>query len=286
MNPTCSDTSLQDHHIRALQPFLQRIYLAQDHDLPDGVKFRQVLHFDSGTKKLAIWWWPVYDEEDEAVLINPRLLNTRVPPGELEEYRRCHNISNPCCLCAYINDSTYTETRIGVVGVSKEGEDNKRTSGAYIAECAKQICGYSICLEDFYTLPGLRVKKYTHRERPQGFQMTADRLGASIAGDGFVRLVHLRGRKRKLAALGHTLEEPVYSKRLRKLRTQGLPEKEFWDMFAQCFRCGYVTLRISFPSDGCVQCTAERSAVASISEGARGEVIDLTGDSDEHQNVQ
>ncbi|KAH6918237.1 hypothetical protein BKA70DRAFT_1416243 [Coprinopsis sp. MPI-PUGE-AT-0042] len=283
MDPITSDSSLSDGNVTALQPLLKRIHLAQDYSLPDGIKFRQILHFDSGTKKLAIWWWPVYDEEDEAVLINPRLLNTRVPPGDLEEYRRCHNICTPCCLCAYINDANYVETRIGVVGVSEGGKvrDSTELSGAYIAECAKQICGYSICLEDFYTLPGMRVKRYTHREHPLGFQKVAIVLGGSSAGDGLIRLVHLRGRKRKLVALGNTLEEPLHSKRLRKLRTKGLAEEEFWDMFAQCFRCGHVTLRASFPAENCVQCAMERSATASIVEGTgHSEVIDLTGDSD------
>jgi hypothetical protein len=55
----CSETapSLPDHQLMALKPFLQRIRLAQEYDLPNGVKFRQVLHFDSDTQKLAIWWW-------------------------------------------------------------------------------------------------------------------------------------------------------------------------------------------------------------------------------------
>jgi hypothetical protein len=80
---------------------------------------------------------PVYDADDDAVLINPALLNARVPPDDLEEYRRRHVFLEPCCLCAYVNGVRYTETRI--VLSEAVGEDN----GSFVAECAQQQCGYS-----------------------------------------------------------------------------------------------------------------------------------------------
>jgi hypothetical protein len=79
---------------------------------------------------------PIYGEDDEAVLINPALLNARVPPDELEEYRRCHTLRLPCCLCAYIDEVAYTETQTMIL------EKHGSKTGRYAAVCARGRCGY------------------------------------------------------------------------------------------------------------------------------------------------
>jgi hypothetical protein len=81
---------------------------------------------------------PVYDRNDQAAITDPSLLHARVPPAELEEYRRCHKFVTPCCLCAFIDGVALTESRIGVVGEAGEG-----SMGQYMAECARKRCGYS-----------------------------------------------------------------------------------------------------------------------------------------------
>ncbi|KAH6905058.1 hypothetical protein BKA70DRAFT_1226253 [Coprinopsis sp. MPI-PUGE-AT-0042] len=89
---------------------------------------RQVLHFDFRSESLTIWFWPVYDNTDEAVRKDPALENARVPPSDLEGYRRKHELKAPCCLCALMDDLPYTESRIGLAGT-----ESSRT-GAYIAD--------------------------------------------------------------------------------------------------------------------------------------------------------
>ena len=68
----------------------------------------------------------------------------RVPPSELEAFRRTHKLIGPSCLCAFLDGSDYTETRIGVVETASgyHGRDRFNVHGEYIAICAKQRCGY------------------------------------------------------------------------------------------------------------------------------------------------
>ncbi|KAH6907246.1 hypothetical protein BKA70DRAFT_1223606 [Coprinopsis sp. MPI-PUGE-AT-0042] len=121
---------------------------------------RQVLHYDFHSGSLMIWFWPVYNNQDKAVRDDPRLENAQVPPSDLEEYAREHELRAPCCLCALIDDVPYTESKIRLAG-----PEGSRT-GTYVAECAMNRCGYYVYLEDFYTLLGLRVRKYALREVP------------------------------------------------------------------------------------------------------------------------
>ncbi|KAH6911193.1 hypothetical protein BKA70DRAFT_1423942 [Coprinopsis sp. MPI-PUGE-AT-0042] len=91
------------------------------------------------------------------------LVNCRVYPGDLEDYRRANQIRNPCCLCAYIDNVPFTESHVQMA--TGQGAISLGTEGRYVAECAQGRCGYYVCLEDFYPLLGLRLKKYHRRDR-------------------------------------------------------------------------------------------------------------------------
>ncbi|KAH6872020.1 hypothetical protein BKA70DRAFT_1450456 [Coprinopsis sp. MPI-PUGE-AT-0042] len=112
-------------------------------------KFSTIAH------PLKVWsHGHVYDGER-----NPALGTSRVEPSGLEEYRRHHEFQAPSCLCALIDGDPYTETRIKMV---ERGERR----GTYAAECVENRCGYIVYLEDFYTVLGLRIKKYARRVTP------------------------------------------------------------------------------------------------------------------------
>ncbi|KAH6883626.1 hypothetical protein BKA70DRAFT_1238327 [Coprinopsis sp. MPI-PUGE-AT-0042] len=164
---------------------------------------RQVLQYDYRSESLSIWFWPVYDSQDEAVQRDPSLENARVPPSDLEEYRRKHTLKAPCCLCALMDDVPYTESRIGLAGT-----ESSRT-GTYIAECAQNRCGYYVYLEDFYPVLGLRIRKYARRDIsiPEGSALPAVRTPRRWA---------------------------------MKIGKEGVSERDFWITIVQCPRCRWL----------------------------------------------
>ncbi|KAH6908718.1 hypothetical protein BKA70DRAFT_1222324 [Coprinopsis sp. MPI-PUGE-AT-0042] len=270
MQPFDEDPPAQDNPSGLLHAFLQRIKLLQDYRLPRPLKFSQLLHFDSESNDILPWFWPVYDADDVAVLINPALLNARVAPDDLEEYRRCHVFLAPCCLCAYVSGIQYTETRI----VVPEGSGGD--SGTFVAECAQQRCGYSVCLELFYPLIGMRLRKYERRARPLDFAAHIAREGVHTqttrdkAKDELFRpVLFAQSRKRKFEVVDLSASPMVVrKKRLRRLGTTGISDAAFWDTFVRCFQCKKIVLRETAPDIHC--CTASIINMA--------EVIDLTQD--------
>ncbi|KAH6879970.1 hypothetical protein BKA70DRAFT_1239155 [Coprinopsis sp. MPI-PUGE-AT-0042] len=245
-----------------VRSFLRGIH-AQHYPLATS---RQVLQFDADAMSIVPWFWPVYDKEDQAVITDRSLVNTRVRPADLEEYRRCHDFLAPCCLCAFIDDVAYTESHIGVVGASGTGSAD---SGHYMAECARKRCGYS---EDFFPLFGLRVKRYPLRDDQ---------------GDGIVQvLIPLKGSKKRMTQGDPNLAITL-SGNVQKLGKGGLPEAEFWNTFVQCFCCKWIMVKSQFPEHH--QCSRRshlvRDAVpvgVPVTEGAQEvDFIDLTGDEQE-----
>jgi hypothetical protein len=86
---------------------------------------------------------PVYSKEDCIAIgdLDATLLNCRVAPSDLEGYRRANEIRNPCCLCAYIDNVPFTESR---VHMSMLGSSAilLGSEGRFVAECAQGRCGY------------------------------------------------------------------------------------------------------------------------------------------------
>ncbi|KAH6877036.1 hypothetical protein BKA70DRAFT_1448285 [Coprinopsis sp. MPI-PUGE-AT-0042] len=255
MQPYGEGPTAQEDPSSLLRSFLQRIKLLHDYGLPRPLKFCQLLHFDSESNNILPWFWPVYDAEDAAVLVNPALLNARVAPDDLEEYRRCHVFLAPCCLCAYISGIRYTETRIVVPEGSGAGD-----SGTFVAECAQQRCGYSVCLELFYPLIGMRLRKYERRARPLDF-------AAHIAREG----VHAQTIRDKAQ------DEPflpvlVAQRRKRNFEVVDLSASPmvvpFWGIFVRCFQCKKIVLKETAPD-------LHRCNTPMINTA---EVIDLTQD--------
>lgn len=64
----------------------------------------------------------------------------------LEAHRRTHHFRAPSCLCAYLDETDYTETVIGLVEVARGDSDGNHDSilnGQYVAICERRRCGYS-----------------------------------------------------------------------------------------------------------------------------------------------
>ncbi|KAH6904050.1 hypothetical protein BKA70DRAFT_1227046 [Coprinopsis sp. MPI-PUGE-AT-0042] len=150
---------------KQLYSFLRRIRLSHNDSIKISVgtvardpSLRQVFHFNSESNDLSPWFWPVYDKNDEAALENEEMENARVTPDDLDEYRRFHIFFAPCCLCAFLDGVRYTESQIVI-----SDEPGRR---AFVAECARQRCGYFVRLEEFYPLNGLYSKKFDRRVLP------------------------------------------------------------------------------------------------------------------------
>ncbi|KAH6916586.1 hypothetical protein BKA70DRAFT_1215088 [Coprinopsis sp. MPI-PUGE-AT-0042] len=79
------------------------------------------------------------------------LVNCRVYPGDLEDYRRANQIRNPCCLCAYIDNVPFTESHVQMA--TGQGAISLGTEGRYVAECAQGALWL------------LWLKKYHRRDR-------------------------------------------------------------------------------------------------------------------------
>jgi hypothetical protein len=65
----------------------------------------------------------------------------RIAPSDLEDHRRTHHFKAPCCLCATSMDQGYVESKIGLVLVAP-GAPSTQVNGEYVAQCAKNTCGY------------------------------------------------------------------------------------------------------------------------------------------------
>ncbi|KAH6905250.1 hypothetical protein BKA70DRAFT_1431342 [Coprinopsis sp. MPI-PUGE-AT-0042] len=176
---------------------------------------RQVLHYDVRSESLAIRFWPVYDIQDRAVREDPSLENARVPPSDLDEYRREHKLKAPCCLCALMDDVCYTESSITLAG------DESIRTGTYIAECAQNRCGYYVHLEDFYPLLGLRIKKYPCRV-------------VSIPGDPST-LSAIRTTRRWAMTIGR----------------EGVSKRDFWITIARCPQCRWLLPKVDLLAHRC-----------------------------------
>ncbi|KAH6890748.1 hypothetical protein BKA70DRAFT_1441759 [Coprinopsis sp. MPI-PUGE-AT-0042] len=156
----------------------------------------------------------VYDSQDRAVRDDPSLENAWVPPSNLEEYRHEHELRAPCCLCALMDNVPYTESRIGLAGAESS------RAGTYVAECALNKCGYYVYLEDFYSLRGLRIRKYARRDIP--------------------------------ILEGSTLPATRTAKRwVMKIGREGVSEQDFWLMIGQCPRCQWLLPKLELQTHGC-----------------------------------
>ncbi|KAH6913098.1 hypothetical protein BKA70DRAFT_1218101 [Coprinopsis sp. MPI-PUGE-AT-0042] len=221
-----------------LSHFLRRIQAAQvktTHTNP------VILHWIADRGDIGIWSWPA----------DPTT-GGRIPPCELESYRRTHHFLAPCCLCAAQLDEDYTESRIGMVHVPS-GEHGSFLNGEYIAECAQRRCGYFVPLEKFYSAKLLHVKQYMERARPLSAKEVAyitdfdprldDKLGLhqALPADGVLS----RGSRRMLK-VERPLSTTNAASAFAQLWAKGLEEGVFWHLFIQCAVCRKIMPRDVF----------------------------------------
>ncbi|KAH6866051.1 hypothetical protein BKA70DRAFT_1454641 [Coprinopsis sp. MPI-PUGE-AT-0042] len=207
-----------------------------------------ILHWSPRKKDLEVWYWPT-DVDGQ-----------RIAPSELEAHRRTHEFRSPCCLCAADGthpsgfESSYTEAQIGIVTkLPNEGLQSEygcyALTGEYVAICAQRRCGYLVCLEWFYALPLLFVRKHEERENPLPQQELTyiDNLGLSEEGSEDAGLfqtlpqtLNTRGTKRKLQNANFDSLDDLPNQ-IEALIRDGVPESVFWSMFIQCSACKIIT---------------------------------------------
>lgn len=138
-----------------------------------------ILYYDSSSKDLRVWFWPVNEIQNED---SDEKRIVRVTPSDLVVHRVTHNFHAPSCLCVLDSGSQvdYIESAIYLAGPN-HGEDK----GQYVMGCATESCGYFgecftselwnivtvgltfVCLlvpiEHLYSRRGLLLKKYQLR---------------------------------------------------------------------------------------------------------------------------
>ncbi|KAJ2930846.1 hypothetical protein H1R20_g6239, partial [Candolleomyces eurysporus] len=133
------------------------------------------MHYDSSMQSVVDYPWP-YDLE----------MGRRLFPSEFEGYRRTHEFEAPSCMCAHLDGQDYTESRIGIVETLNDDRDRNLSTlhGEYVAICAKQRCGYLLCLERFYAVGHLKLRKCRKRAQPLPPQELTciSSLGRSLSG--------------------------------------------------------------------------------------------------------
>ncbi|KAH6897574.1 hypothetical protein BKA70DRAFT_1438176 [Coprinopsis sp. MPI-PUGE-AT-0042] len=222
---------------RCLEYFLNRIQAAHFQTLSTAPT---ILHWDSAIGDLSPWKWPV----DLAT-------GYRVVPSELEAHRSTHHFRAPSCLCARIDEASYSESRIGLVHVPIKLTAGSSLNGEYTAECATGRCGYLVCLERFYILPVLHVMGYPTRGTP----IAPNTFNYNVTRDIFsglqqvmpIQSVHTRGIKRD------RVEEP-YSRAANvhhalSMIRQGTSKEKLYDLLIECCLCQAVVLKCCFPHD-------------------------------------
>ncbi|KAH6903038.1 hypothetical protein BKA70DRAFT_1228191 [Coprinopsis sp. MPI-PUGE-AT-0042] len=198
-----------------VRAFLDKVELA--HRAVTSGSPRQILHYDSTTKSLVPWYWPVYNEE----MVQPEKLglrNTRVEPSGLEEYRRYHEFRAPSCLCAFVNGVEYTESRIGVVSGGKQG-------GAYAAECEERHVGIVVLLQ---AVKNTDAKITIHAESP--LDATPIVIALDEGKDKVVCHQHLDPSTSLLVA-GTSLERNPLMLVSDLLKDDGVDARIFWTVF-------------------------------------------------------
>ncbi|KAF6741165.1 hypothetical protein DFP72DRAFT_1084752 [Ephemerocybe angulata] len=204
----------------------------------------RLLGYDSRSGDLRDHPWPLLAD------------GSRSTPDNLDSHRLTHYYKGPCCFCAYVEASEYTEAKIGLLQeILSAG--HPEYVGNYAAICATQTCGYFVLLEPFYAHPSTLVKAYLKRDTPivstdpflfmtDDTPETMERCGlrqVQILSDGTNTL---RGSKRLLKQMDpHYFNE--FEESLDELVANGLKADKFWDLFVQCTKCNFVLPRHYFP---------------------------------------
>ncbi|KAF6751501.1 hypothetical protein DFP72DRAFT_1071182 [Ephemerocybe angulata] len=211
--------------------------------LEDGTVF--VLHYDYRSGDLRPYFWAT-------------LKGRRLGADRLDSHRYTHYFLGPCCFCAWIEGSDYTESKIGLVQeILPAGRPE--CIGHYAAICAKQKCGFFVNLEPYFAHPSLMEKEHYRRvpltvATKDPFLFFTDDTEETIQRTGLRQVQVLRENDNNcLRGTNGYLKrmDPEYyyafKEDLEKLTSEGLKAEKFWDLFVQCTRCNLVLLRQNFP---------------------------------------
>ncbi|KAJ3505843.1 hypothetical protein NMY22_g17436 [Coprinellus aureogranulatus] len=221
-----------------LSHFLRQI---EGHHVKTPSRSPLALHYNHKTQSLSEYPWPCDPTSKR-----------RIPPSELEAFRRTHMFVGPCCLCSYLDGGQYTEARIGIVSAANAAAGGGSplvgpgaASGEYVATCARQRCGYYLCLERFYPLNGLKLKTCRKRGIPLPVEdlSMVSLLGKELGGgQGILKIIpdtFIRGPGNLIQKLDVKVTKAAHLRRV-KAFVDGIPEHLFWELFVQCITCKHI----------------------------------------------
>ncbi|RXW16681.1 hypothetical protein EST38_g9171 [Candolleomyces aberdarensis] len=235
-------------------PLMQHRVLEAAHEFA-GSKLSPayILHWVAQHNDLRMWPWPADAE------------GNRVPPDELPAYKLTHYFLGPCCFCAYLDDTVgYSEARIQLlefVNTNRNDPNRRPFIGEWVAECAREdSCGY---FERFFACKVLLTKKYRKRDKPtKSIDTVFDFLKSDEekllcgAETGLRRIFtphtddeNLSRSANKLKRIREEFPEDVekIESQIDFLWGEGLSASEFWKLFVQCARCGFVMAKHRYP---------------------------------------
>ncbi|KAJ2934430.1 hypothetical protein H1R20_g2682, partial [Candolleomyces eurysporus] len=251
-----------------------------------------ILHWSSRDNDLRMWAWPSYQQD-----------NSRVPPDELMAYKCTHYFLNPCCFCSYVDASLgYTESKITLlesINENKSDPERRPFIGEYVAECAREpSCGYFVVLERFYACRTLLTYIYPKRDKPYNpnmfdFLKEVDDEEKLLCGPGtglrriFTPQMVGGNFSRSQNGLKRIREEfPEESEKtlscLDILYDDGVSASEFWSLFVQCAKCGFVMAKHRYPYAH--QCPKRPRTIDNLEANQEGE--DLSDQSQERRDLE
>ncbi|RXW14369.1 hypothetical protein EST38_g11483, partial [Candolleomyces aberdarensis] len=233
-----------------------------------------ILHWKADHNDLRMWAWYVDVLADDfkpggsTSLLRPCGEDgSRIPPDELSAHKLTHLFLGPCCFCAFLKGTqSYTEATILLlesVNTNRNDPERRPFIGEWVAQCTREnSCGYFVVLERFYACRVLLTKKYTKRDKPLKADMW-DFLKDETDEDKF-----LCGTDTGLRRIFTPHTDATFSKgvnqlkrvreefpeeieetenRIDSLHEGGLPASEFWNLFVQCARCGFIMGKHRYP---------------------------------------
>ncbi|KAH6871598.1 hypothetical protein BKA70DRAFT_1451077 [Coprinopsis sp. MPI-PUGE-AT-0042] len=236
--------------------YIRRIQAAQ---IQTAYSPPEILHWDGGRSNLHAWSWPSHNETGE-----------RIAPSELEDHRRTHHFTAPCCLCAISMHEGYTESKIGLVLVAP-GETRTDVNGEYVAQCALNKCGYFSKMALNVFMPGRYFKSRPYPKRV--FPLISQELNyihdlhSTFEASGLSHALPFSGIWSRGSRNLLKVEKPETGasacSQFTTLWARGVDEEIFWQMFVQCALCRVIMPKDIFASShGPIGCRIEREGHA------------------------
>ncbi|KAJ3540837.1 hypothetical protein NMY22_g4128 [Coprinellus aureogranulatus] len=202
-----------------------------------------LLHWVASTGGLGEFGWPSDEQSGE-----------RIPPEQWESLRRTHHFRGPCCLCAFLDDKDYTESRIAIseVILASSGENGALVNGDVYRETILMRRYKDEVIRHQRHVPILvQYVAFTRADTGAAFPVPAQELAHipdidksfKVSGGLFqvMNKAVVRGKGRLVSITPEEAQIPK-ADLIRDLSC-GISESRFWSIFVQCLLCKEVIFR-------------------------------------------